>query len=346
MADRLLTSLLERCGLSDAALREGRVVAVKTEAHIFAKYPFLANGALPVMDVSSHRVAGGVRSRRRAARGLRRALRAWRRERQVDGPVFVLDASEGWFATTTVYALREVFPGAKLIGLQHGVMEVTGAESTILVRRFRRWVTRLQYRVWGAALIGAGFGNNSFDAYACYGAWYEEYIRRLCPDCGIVRAFAELSGLTDSSPDPSTNGYDLVFLSQDLSSYGIRNGDDLHRQIIHHLTELASRHDWRIALKMHPKHRLEVDGVLGERCDVIRDGRVVATLAPGRTIVVSFNSTGLFDAAYLNCPIVALRLPRIGAKWYAMFEASVPLPEFLTGWNADRFSQLRAGVID
>ncbi len=347
MAANLLGRLLEGCGLSENLVGDGRVVAVKTEEYIFRRYPFLANGGIPVLDISDFRRDGGVGARKLAARRVRDAVAAFSQPGSQDIRAIVFDASEGWFATTALYSVRQRYPQVKLIGLQHGLMELTGPESRTPVRRLRRWITRVQYRTFGATLIGAGFGNNRFDAYACFGAWYEEYIQRLNPSCTIVRAFAELSGLTERPRDPTANGYDLVFLTQDLTTYGIREGDRLQRQIIERMGRVAERLKWRIAVKTHPKHSLELDGTgSGTRFDVIRSGTVAATLSPGRTIVVSFNSTGLFEAAFLDCPIVVVRLPRVGQKWYAMFEACVPLPEFLSGWDGDRFSRVRPGVMD
>lgn len=317
-------------------------VVLRTEPHAIARYSLLDGTDWPVVDLEDLRAdrPGAPRRERiaEAARRLAPELHGTTRR----GVVF--DATEAWFATSLFHRLRRHRPRPFLLGLQHGVMAKTGPESRLPVRWARWQASRLGVRIRGYARRGAGFGNLPYDAYVCYGRSDAAYFRRLHPATRTIVSFRSLQQLEHVAGD---RGADAVFLAQDLEVFGVRDAADAYRRILARIAAVTQERGWTTVVKPHPKIGLPVEvprvaPVLSEAPNV----PLTTLLRPGRTVAVSFNSTALLEAAYLGCPIVAIRPPGIAAKWHAMFRDSVPLDTFAAAWDGDARSQVVPGVID
>jgi hypothetical protein len=346
-AGGLLPALLREAArfLPDCSTRD--VVLLKTEPHVLGKYSFLAEQAVHTVDLSHLRSkAAGAASRWRAGVALRRELER-RREELAGHRVFIFDVSEGWFGTTMHFHVRALFPNVILVGLQHGVMELTGPESIPLVRRMRVLFSRAQCRVIGAAPIGAGFGNNFFHVYVCYGRTYRQYIQRLRPESRVLIDFASLTRADAWRARGRTVPFDLLFLGQALSVYGIRGEEAIYRRVLDRLREVASKRNLRVRVKLHPKQHLPQELVRSfPEMEFVRDGELSDMLSTTLAAVLSFNSTGLVEAAHVGCRIVAIRVPGVAAKYNDAFDRMIDLDDFVTSWDVDAESVVRHGEID
>ena len=323
---------------------ERGIVVIKTEPHLLDKYAFLRGVRATVIDLTAYARTRGLVARFRAGRAAIRELRALAAELDETHTV-IADVTEGWFGTTLFCAMHRLFPRALLVGIQHGVMELTGPESQVVVRRLRVLAAQLQWRLFGVNVIGAGFGNNPFHLYGCYGDRYAAYVRRLHPR---IRTIIDFPGLTSVHREVGTpaSAYDMVFLGQDLRSYGVRDSAAMHRPILARLAEVATRRGIRVLVRMHPKQRIDAD--FAREFPVLNfdsSGPLAAVLNASLQGVISFNSTGLIEAAYLGCPIVAVRIPGISKKWYEPFTGAVPFENFVSRWDMDRFSSVREDEI-
>jgi len=334
-----LRALLEGRGIDDG------IVVIKTEPHVLQRYSFLRGIPATVVDLTGYAGARSWRARQRAARSVVAHLESLAHGRLASAHTVVCDVTEGWFGTTLFFALTRVFPDALIVGTQHGVMELTGPESRMLVRRLRALAARLQWRLFGVNVIGAGFGNNPFAVYGCYGERYAAYVRRLHPGLETIIDFPGLSMLEDEYR-ASDSAYDIVFLGQDLTAYGVRDSAGLHTAVFRRLEAIASRHRLRVLIRLHPKQTLEPAAARAfPNLTFDNRGPIGAVLSPKQRAVISFNSTGLIEAAYIGCPIVALRVAGLSEKWYEPFVNPVPLDHFVRHWELDVLSSVRADEI-
>jgi hypothetical protein len=343
----LVAALMREAGVFLPGCSMPDVVLLKTEPHVVAKYGFLADQPVPTIELTHlRRNAVGAVGRWRAGVALRRELER-RRDELARHRVFIFDVSEGWFGTTMHFHVRELFPGAVLIGLQHGVMELTGPESVLWVRRARVLFSRAQCRLTGAAAIGAGFGNNFFHVYVCYGRAYRDYIHRLRPNSRVLIDFASLTRADASRARAQTVPFDLLFLGQALSAYGIRGEEAIHRRVLDRLRQVASHRNLRVRVKLHPKQQLSDELVRSfPEIEFVRHGELSDMLSTGLAAVLSFNSTGLVEAAHVGCRIAAIRVPGVAAKYNDAFDRMIDLDDFVASWDVDAESVVRHGEID
>lgn len=343
----LIAALLQEAAVFLPGCSPRDVVLLKTEPHVIGKYGFLANQQLPTVDLSHLRAnAASAVSRWRAGVALRRELER-RREELARHRVYIFDVSEGWFGTTMHFHVRELFPGAILVGLQHGVMELTGPESIEWMRRARVVFSRAQCRLTGAAVIGAGFGNNFFHVYVCYGRTYRKYIQQLRPASRVLVDFAALTRVDAARARARTMPFDLLFLGQALSVYGVRREEEIYRRVLDRLRQVARSRHLRVRVKLHPKQQLS--GALTSmfpEMDFVRDGDLADMLSTSLAAVVSFNSTGLVEAAHVGCRIAAIRVPGVAAKYNDAFDRMIDLDDFVASWDVDSASVVRHGEID
>ncbi len=324
------------------------VVVVQTEPHVLRKYSFLYGADVRMVDLSALRErAVTLAGRIRAAKHVRNELNRRLCEDLQGVRVVIFDVGEGWFGTSLYYIFRELLPDATLVALQHGLMELTGPESRTWVRRLRVWFSVCQYRLLGATLVGAGFGNNAFDVYVCYGETYRNYILRLNPACRVVKSFGALTSMGTSRLQPRDLSFDILFIAQDLGTYGVADDTEVYRQVFNRLSALARTHRLRVRVKLHPKQRLD-QTLIREFPDFeyVANGMLSEMLSSQLRAVVSFNSTGLLEAAYVGCPIVAICVAGLSGKWYAAFEDTVDLDLFAERWDLKSFSRVRPGEME
>ena len=349
-AQGLLADLLRAADHVAPALTPSEVVLLRTERHLVDRYAFLRGTDLRTLELFAMREAGhsSFRGRRRAAIAVRAEMTRLRDSGQLrDVRAFLFDVSEAWFATSLFYTLRDLLPGVALLGVQHGVMELSGVEGMLAVRRLRLMATRLQHRLFGCALVGGGFGNAPFDAYVCYGDNYRRYIRRINPGTRIITNFADLTPLDRSRADDRELPFDVLVLGQDLSAYGVADQVALYRSVFRRLDIVARERGLRVLVKLHPKQELD-PALMSEypQFTFVRNGPLHEMLSPRLRAVISFNSTGLLEAAAVGAPMVAIRIPGLKEKWYDSFESTVGLDEFRSGWDLGRVSRVRAGEME
>lgn len=337
--DSVAGLLAVECWLPMAA---GRPVAtIQTEPHV---WPKLLGGAGPSdaehIDVSP--LLDTPRGLLRRRRAITDALAAVERRRLGPGPVVVFDTAEGWLTTNLSLALRRRRPDALQIGLQHGIVPITGFRSAGPIRRARRWTSGVAHRAMGVTPIGAGFGNVGFDGYVLFGTAYARYVARLQARAAILIDFARLQGI---EPGLQLDGpADLLFLGQELQGYLGDAADRVTERLVVRLDEIADA-GWTVVARPHPK---------GDPRTWPRPRSAIIDTTPApfrhllgpRTIVVSFFSTGLLEAASLGCRIVALSHPSLPPAAYSSLADPIPLKEFLTTWSANRFSSIRPGFIE
>jgi hypothetical protein len=346
----LLAELLRAADDRAPALTPDEVLFVRTERHLVGKYAFLRGAGLRTLDLFELREAGhgSPLGRLRAARAARAEIERLRGTGELRGIRAVLfDVSEAWFATSLFYSIRKLLPAVATLGVQHGVMELSGLEGTTAVRRLRQVATRTQHAIFGGAFVGGGFGNAPFDAYVCYGATYRRYIHRVQPRTRVLVNFGDLTPVDRRAAAERELPFDILFLGQDLSIYRVADQGAVYRSVFRRIDEVASGRGLRVVVKLHPKQ--ELDPALAAefpRFEFVRQGPLHEMLSARLRAVISFNSTGLLEAAVVGAPMVAIRIPRIHSKWYDSFESTVDLDAFAASWDLGVSSRVRAGEME
>ncbi len=312
-------------------------VSIRTEPHIWSRIRHSDDIDQLELDVSDLLPASGLRARRAAVHELRSRLTSMDLP---EGAVCVLDTSEGWLTTNISMLLRSRRPDIVQIGLQHGVFGLSSWRCRPIARRTRAAVLATVWAVAGFAPLGAGFGNLGLDGYVLFGSRFADYVRVLQPTVPLLVDFATLTGMTE--PGNEQHGPDLLFLGQELATY-LPDANRLVEQVIERLELLATEgHD--VAARPHPKgDRAPWRAVQSVR--LIQDSRPFTTVLGRNTVVVSFFSTGLLEAAHKGCRIVAIAHPDIGSAVYDAFDDPIPLDRFLGEWDFDEFTTLRPGTI-
>ncbi len=275
---------------------------------------------------------------RRAA--VRSSTAELRRRVPADG-VVVFDTAEGWLTTNLSLSLRRTAPSAIQIGIQHGLFATTGWRTWTPVRRARIVTTDLAHRLVGYAPIGVGFGNLSLDGHLLFGRAFAEFLARVQPRAATRIDFARLQGI---APDePLTGDADLLFLGQELSGY-LPEANSIITRILDRLDRLAAD-GRRVVARPHPKGDPTPWRRGAGPAVIDTEGGSFRRHLRTDTVVVSFFSTGLLEAASLGCPIVALHHPGLPDAVYGSLADPVPLDRFLDDGDVDAISTVRPGVI-
>lgn len=313
--------------------------AIKTEPHIWARISGSREPEDSLIDLSDLLPHTGARSRHAA---MKTAMERIEAACLPEHALVVFDTSEGWLTTNVSYSLRRTRPAITQVGLQHGLFSVDGIKNRPVVRQARRLVTSLVHRCTGSTPIGVGFGNLSLDGFVVFGKRFEDHIRRLFPASQVRTDFHRLVG--SGAWNEAANPADILFLDQDLGYY-IDHAASIKQQIRSRLENLARSGQFVIA-RAHPKST-------GNEWATREPESLVIDRSPGpfhdsissNTVVVSFFSTGLLEAASRGCPIIALRVDGVPDHLYSAFDATMTINDFVSSGSLPT-STIKDGLID
>lgn len=252
----------------------------------------------------------------------------------------MFDTTEGFLSTSLSNWAARTRPDLRRVGLQHGVLEMSGWLGRTPVRRVRKTSARWMERLLGYAPVGAGFGNNPFTDYLVFGSVHSEFIRRLHPRAHIRESFPHLTSIgrfeverSAARSEPPTR---CVFLDQAFD--GDRSDD-----ILRHLCDIGSG-KLDVVYRPHPKQAAQLPSA--ELVTVRRDERLAdVLLSDETTLFVSYCSTGLQEAAWLGHPILSIRVPAVKRDSFDSFDGVVEIDEFLAARDLTRRSSVRPGYL-
>lgn len=283
------------------------------------------------IDLSDLLSASSLLDRRSASAELRRRLR------NLGSQTIVFDTSEGWLTTNAFLEARASYPHAYLVALQHGIFSLRGLRTSTILRRARTCSTFMSRRTLGFSPIGAGFGNLPFDQAIVFGPRFEDYVARLHPSVIVSSEFGTLMGIAPSSR--LSGDLDLLFLGQDLTCYLGSKYASLLKSVLAKLAQL-NRPGYRVAFRPHPKDRINWTETMPGDLEIIKPKGRFSDRLKQDSIVVSFFSTALVEAAYLGCEILAITVDGIPRHVYDSFLTPMNLEDF-TRWTDPPFRASR-----
>lgn len=318
-------------------LPEQRPSAIWLETEPHSRERLWPLAGLPAVEMKDLLCARGFQ-RRASGRAALERVRAAIVEHEPQ--VVIFDTTEGWLSTTLCFALASE-PDLILVGLQHGLMEVSALKLRPVVLRIRRALARVAWRVSHSALVGVGFGNNPFTVWVVFGETYAQHVRRLNPGSRAVVAFPLLSPVGCIPTPPRVPLRRIAFFDQSVNA----RESNPSQAVLDQLHRLACAAGLELFYRPHPKG---VGRLTLPPRTVLLDGSPYRLFdqASGGTVVVSYFSTILVEAAWLGLPILAIGRKDCVQEVYEPFEGVLPLDRFLGLTALPAWSSVKPGQIE
>lgn len=225
--------------------------------------------------------------------------------------------SEGYIAYNFLLKLRVDFPNLELVGLQHGVFEL----SKISKRKTRRFVNNICKFIYGFYPIGAGFGSKVVDKYIVYNDMYRDFLidtfnwskENVSSDIKFLKC-----ELYDKREFRDKNDKVALFLMQCLSKAGMCSESEEQFLNVNVLKYLLKRFD-KILVKKHPADQRELNLPVNTRIKQVNN---LITAFNNSTHAFSFSSTTLLEAKVFDIEAFAINsdLVKEDKSIYDIFE--------------------------
>lgn len=225
--------------------------------------------------------------------------------------------SEGYIAYNFLLKIRADFPNLELIGLQHGVFELSEAPKS----KIRYLVNNICNFFYGIYPIGAGFGSKIVDKYIVYSDVYKDFLidkfnwseRNVSSDINFLKC-----ELFDKREFGKKNGKVALFLMQCLNKAGMCSEKDeqfLNKNVLEYLSK---RYD-KVLVKAHPADKKTITLLANTNVKQI-DDLIVAFNSS--THAFSFSSTTLIEAKVFDVEAFAInsKLVKEDKSIYSIFE--------------------------
>ncbi len=208
--------------------------------------------------------------------------------------------SEGFIAYNFLTKLRKDFPNLELIGLQHGVFELSPVPNF----KLRRLLNSLFGLLMGMYPFGMGFGTKIVDSYIVYNQKYKDFliIEQGWPEESVIVDLQFLKAeLYDKKIDKPENETAL-FLSQCLSKASLCSKAEeqfLNEKVLAYLSVKYKK----VLIKQHPACSGDIQFVLKENMRIIED---LVDAFNQSSFAYSFASTTLLEAEIFDIQTYAI----------------------------------------
>jgi|TARA_B110000967_G_C18901649_1_gene575867 hypothetical protein len=225
--------------------------------------------------------------------------------------------SEGYIAYNILLKIRADFPNLELIGLQHGVFELSEAPKS----KVRYLVNNICKLFYGFYPIGAGFGSKIVDKYIVYNDVYKAFLidkfnwseTNVSSDINFLKC-----ELFDKRELRKKNKKVAVFLMQCLNKAGMCSEIDeqfLNKTVLEYLSK---RYD-TVLVKTHPADTKELNFPINTNVKQIDD---LIGAFNCSTHAYSFSSTTLLEANIFDVKPYAInsKIVKEDKSIYSVFE--------------------------
>ncbi len=215
--------------------------------------------------------------------------------------------TEGYIAHNFLKNVKRDFPVLELIGLQHGVFELSDAPQ----KTNRKLINGIFRAFFSFYPIGVGFGGKIADKYIVYNQMYKDFlVKKYNWDQDKVEVNLKFlkCELYDRKEGNRRNSNTALFLMQCLAKASLCSEQDekyLNDQVLKYL---AQKHE-RVLIKQHPACADESVLNLMPNCVLVYD--LVDAFNQG-SHAYSFASTTLLEAEIFDLEIFAIDSKRIG----------------------------------
>lgn len=214
--------------------------------------------------------------------------------------------SEGYIAHNFLKRIKEDFPTIELIGLQHGIFELTKPPKKII----RNVINEIVVILFNFYPIGVGFGAKITDKYIVYNKIYRDFLidtfgwdkDKVLIDFNFLK-----TELYDKRIEKRDGEVTALFLTQCLSKASLcskKEEDYLNDEIIKYLLKNYKK----VIIKLHPACLSETNITLYNNCEYI-DNLIEAFNRS--THAFSFASTTLLEAQIFDLETFAINSKRV-----------------------------------
>lgn len=225
--------------------------------------------------------------------------------------------SEGYIAHNFLLKIKVDFPNLQLIGLQHGVFELSEAPKS----KSRHVINNFFKYFFGFYPIGAGFGSKIVDKYIVYNDVYRDFLINTF-DWSPNNVSSDIKFLKCELYDKKTNekkhGTTALFLMQCLSKAGMCSDSEENYLNDKVISYLQRKYD-KVLIKRHPASKNNLDLVTNSK---IKEVSNLVDAFNQSTHAYSFSSTTLLEANIFDIKAYAInsKLVKEDKSIYKIFD--------------------------